>query len=112
MLINSEGHLKCIDFGTAKFLDIDKRSSELYSNKDKKNETIEVELDPSSVKRKFDHRSTFVGTAQYKLFLIIFKLCKKNRYVSPEMLEESTCDAPADLWAFGILFNICYLISM
>ena len=63
MLINSEGHLKCIDFGTAKFLNTDKRSSELYGAKDKKNETVEVEIDPS-LKRNFDHRSTFVGTAQ------------------------------------------------
>jgi 3-phosphoinositide dependent protein kinase-1 len=33
-------------------------------------------------------RSTFVGTAQY---------------VSPEMLLESQCSAPADLWALGCI---------
>lgn len=37
-------------------------------------------------------RPSFVGTAEY---------------VSPEMLEEESCEYPADLWAFGV---ICYKI--
>ena len=112
MLLNSEGHLKCIDFGTAKFLDADKRSSELYGNKDKKNETIEVELDPSSVKRKFDHRSTFVGTAQYTLFLIIFKLCMKKDMYHQKCLKKVHVMHQL-IYGLLVFYLICYyLISI
>jgi len=79
--LTPEGHIKCIDFGTARFLTTEKRTAELYNIK-KREETLEV-----SESQKRNHRSTFVGTAQY---------------VSPEMLEGSDCGAPADLWALGI----------
>ncbi len=79
-MLTEEGHIKCIDFGTARFLKTEKRTADLYNIK-KGEDTIEM---PESQKRH--HRPTFVGTAQY---------------VSPEMLEGSECGAPADLWALG-----------
>jgi len=85
LLLTPEGHIKCIDFGTARFLTTEKRTAELYNIK-KREETLEV-----SESQKRNHRSTFVGTAQY---------------VSPEMLEGSDCGAPADLWALGCMIYL------
>jgi len=90
LLLNDEGHLKVIDFGTAKYINSDTRPSQLYGNRDSTDIKIEVEIDPA-LKRNYDHRSTFVGTAQY---------------VSPEMLEDSVCEAPADLWALGCIIFV------
>jgi len=90
LLLNEDGHLKVIDFGTAKYINIETRPSQLYGNRDSKEIKIEVEMDPA-LKRNHDHRSTFVGTAQY---------------VSPEMLEDSVCEAPADLWALGCIIYV------
>lgn len=78
-MLTNEGHLKAIDFGTAKFLDTDKRTSEIFQVK--KEDT--VDMDPAYER---SHRKTFVGTAQY---------------VSPEMLEDSDCGAAGDIWALG-----------
>ena len=82
--MTQEGHLKCIDFGTARYLTIDKRTAELYDIKNKAEDTLEG--GPSQIKK--NHRTTFVGTAQY---------------VSPEMLDGADTGASADLWALGIL---------
>ena len=84
-MLTPEGHIKCIDFGTARFLTTEKRTAELYNIK-KRDDTLEMH----SQVQKRNHRSTFVGTAQY---------------VSPEMLEGSECGAPADLWALGINYD-------
>jgi 3-phosphoinositide dependent protein kinase-1 len=79
-MVTLDGHLKAIDFGTAKLLDSKVRMSELFSNQ-RKDDSNDSSLDtrPTS-------RPTFVGTAQY---------------VSPEMLGDSECGAAADLWALG-----------
>jgi len=83
LLLTDDYHLKCIDFGTARFLDSDQRTSQLFPvHKDSKAE----EEEDSAGDRP--HRKTFVGTAQY---------------VSPEMLENSECGAPGDLWALGCM---------
>jgi 3-phosphoinositide dependent protein kinase-1 len=73
-----------IDFGTAKNLNEEKRSADLFKVK----QTDTVEMDPDYEERK--HRSSFVGTAQY---------------VSPEMLDDSDCGIPGDLWALGNLLS-------
>lgn len=70
-MLTEEGHLKAIDFGTAKPL-----KDEIRNNDSEK----------LTLKRRIEQRSTFVGTAYY---------------VSPELLEENQCSAPADLWALG-----------
>lgn len=85
LLLTQDGHIKCIDFGTARFLNNDKRTADLFPVK-KGEETVETE----STAQKKNHRSTFVGTAQY---------------VSPEMLDGGDCGAPVDLWALGIEKN-------
>lgn len=94
MLLTPEGHLKCIDFGTAKFLASDKRTSELFTSKNTTEENPQPQPAPPTQKR--GHRSTFVGTAQY---------------VSPEMLDGSDCGAPADLWALGIFKEFFLLVT-
>jgi len=90
ILLTQEGHLKCIDFGTARYLATEKRTAELFEVKNKAEETLEDT--PSQIKK--NHRTTFVGTAQY---------------VSPEMLEGADTGAPADLWALGC---IIYLMAV
>lgn len=87
-MLTQEGHLKCIDFGTAKFLASEKRTSELFTSK---NNAPEENAQPNPAPPKRTHRSTFVGTAQY---------------VSPEMLDGSDCGAPADLWALGCMIYL------
>jgi Serine/threonine protein kinase len=60
------------------------RTSELFKMKEEE----DIADLPDGGYDKKSHRSTFVGTAQY---------------VSPEMLEDSECGAPADLWALGCM---------
>lgn len=73
LMLTKDGHLKLIDFGTAKKMNAG-----------------------SNEKGPMDRRSTFVGTAYY---------------VAPELIEESECSAPADLWALGkwVLLECCYI---
>ncbi len=82
ILLKTDGHMKCIDFGTAKFLDIKKRTSELFGfpivSDDDDGDSDE---DSESIPRK-----TFNGT---------------RYYVSPEVLESRDAGAPVDLWALG-----------
>lgn len=82
--MTSEGHLKIIDFGTAKYINSDKRIEEIIKKKRSHHDNL-VEIDPT-IARKYEHRSTFVGTAQY---------------ISPEMLDQMDCSGPADLWTLG-----------
>jgi 3-phosphoinositide dependent protein kinase-1 len=86
LLITSDGHLKCIDFGTARFLNTNLRPSQIFQKK-KTEESKEMES-PDDIEPSMAPRSTFVGTAQY---------------VAPEMLEDSECSAPADIWALGCM---------
>ena len=86
--MTDSGQLKCIDFGTAKLLNTDKRTHELFGVS---TPTLE-ELDEEASSRL--HRPTFVGTPYY---------------VSPEVLEDQECGASADLWALGKISNF-YLL--
>jgi len=84
ILLKTDGHMKCIDFGTAKFLDTKKRTSELFGfpivSDDDDGDSDE---DSESIPRK-----TFNGT---------------RYYVSPEVLESRDAGAPVDLWALGAI---------
>jgi len=75
--------MKCIDFATAKFLDYNKRTIELFSL----NQSLRSN-DPDSEGSRAA-RVTFNGT---------------RHYVSPEVLENRDSGAPADLWALGNIF--------
>ena len=81
--MDNEGHLKIIDFGTAKYINANKPTETI--EKKKETEDPNVVIDPAFT-REFEHRATFVGTPQY---------------VSPEMLEYGDCAGSGDLWALG-----------
>ena len=74
--------MKCIDFATAKFLDSNKRTFELFSSAQKASDT-----NPEFSRAA---RVTFNGT---------------RYYVSPEVLENRDSGASADLWALGIFYE-------
>ena len=82
--MTNEGHLKIIDFATAKYTNSSQRMEEIIGKKRGHQDNL-VEVDPK-ITRKYEHRSTFVGTPQY---------------ISPEMLDHMDCAGPADLWALG-----------
>lgn len=83
-MLTEHGHLKAIDFATAKYFNSELRPSEMFSKKRSNVENAEEE--PDYEKRKIERSSTFVGTAQY---------------VAPELIEDGESSAPADLWALG-----------
>ena len=85
ILLKTDGHMKCIDFGTAKFLDIKKRTSELFGF------PIVSEDDENDSDEEGIPRKTFNGT---------------RYYVSPEVLESKDAGASVDLWALGIFILI------
>lgn len=80
-MLTKNGHLKAIDFATAK----DFRKTKAAEANEIKNKDLS---ETGSEKEELRHRSSFVGTAQF---------------VSPELLEDSVCGAPADLWALGCI---------
>ena len=84
-MMDADGHLKLIDFGTAKLASSSMRTKDRFSKKQERQDTVEMS---SEVSQKFQERNTFVGTAQY---------------LAPEVLEDRDCNAPADLWALGNL---------
>lgn len=88
-MLTDQGHIKAIDFATAKYFNSDLRPSEMFGKKKEMPPVDEGAADEMQ-KRKYDRSSTFVGTALY---------------VSPELLEDSQCSAPADLWALGKFFK-------
>ena len=93
-MLTGTGHLKLIDFGTAKYFTVDKRASDMFA---KKKKSTFLPPDEKEEEKKAERRSTFVGTALY---------------VSPELLERNECSAPADLWALGNrLMNVDGMIT-
>jgi len=84
ILLKTDGHMKCIDFGTAKFLDHNKRTSELFGFPIvSEDDEIDSDEDSENIPRK-----TFNGT---------------RYYVSPEVLECRDAGASVDLWALGAI---------
>jgi len=88
LMLTEEGHIKAIDFATAKYFNIDMRPSEMFGEKKSDSTILTKEAEDAATKKNFQRSSTFVGTALY---------------VSPELLEDSQCSAPADLWALGCI---------
>ena len=92
LLLNDQGRLKCIDFGTADVFLIKGVNDQLYDNFMKiqtkfnnkpKNSTI-AHLHPSEMSRK-----SFVGTTYY---------------IAPEMItDQDSVNPSVDLWAFGVI---------
>lgn len=96
ILLTKTGHLKFIDFSTAKFFLPETADQEFIQKVQ-----VQVEqLKGNSEKKEFEeelaameqidtkYNSTFVGTAAY---------------VSPELLVNNLCGPASDLWALGVI---------
>lgn len=86
LLLDGTNHLKVIDFGTGKFI-------QLANNVDfiKKINAIKAkfaEAPKPDEEGQQERRNSFVGTPFY---------------LSPELIKEEEVSFPADIWAFGIL---------
>lgn len=87
ILVDSENHLKLIDFGTADIVPVKGANDQLYQKylENRKEEMKESDFHDGF--KDAESRKSFVGT--------VF-------YVAPEMLENQEVDFGCDYWALGI----------
>lgn len=85
LLIDTNNHLKLIDFGTVLFFDPSKVKPDVLEKLQKLKED-ELNEDGFEEFGNTDSRQTFVGTIEY---------------VPPELLFNESVSYPADIWALG-----------
>ena len=92
LLLNEQGKLKCIDFGTADVFLVDGVNDKMYQNFMKIRSRFSYKPRSSLLEERgstIDHRKSFVGTTYY---------------IAPEMItDQDSVDPSADLWAFGVI---------
>lgn len=83
-------HLMIADFGSSKILpaDYDFEQAQEDIDRDRDDQTNEIDIESLAARRPLRRKASFVGTAQY---------------VSPEVLKGNAIQLSADLWSLGCI---------
>jgi 3-phosphoinositide dependent protein kinase-1 len=100
ILLDSKGHLKLVDFGTAKELAVKKEDESSHKRRPElRRNSIEAGVPESTLPVKSQHDKDDDGLNERRAVSLV----GTAEYVSPEVLENKEVTRASDLWALGCI---------